>query len=74
MGDGQFIESSTDWASQGKRSLKITRKGNIYVWTDIFIPTVFEGDAFCGEVTMKNECNVSIFLYFLMKQVIFIFK
>lgn len=63
-GDGQFIESSTDWASQGKRSLKITRTGNTYVWTDIFIPTVFEGDVLCGEVTMKNECNVSIFFVF----------
>lgn len=63
-GDGQNIESSTEWASQGTRSLKITRVGNSYIWTDVPIMDVFEGDSLFGELTIKNDCNMSIFFVF----------
>lgn len=63
-GPGQFIESSTEWSYQGERSLKITRIDDSFIWTDIPINIMFEGDSLFAEVTIKNDCDLSVFFVF----------
>lgn len=63
-GKGQFIESSTEWSFIGDRSLKITRVGDRFRWTDIPIKNIFREKFIRASVTIKSSCKLKVLFVF----------
>lgn len=64
-GLGQDIESSTEWSYHGERSLKITKIGKTFMWTDFPISTNFiKDDIIEASATVKSNANASMFLVY----------
>jgi phosphorylcholine metabolism protein LicD len=64
-GKGQKIESSSEWSSTSKRSIKITRMGDLFVWTDIpLVKSIKKGTKINMELTFYSECSPSIFFVY----------
>lgn len=63
-GHGQKIESSSEWSHIGDRSLKITKVGESFVWTDIPIKNIYAGNLLRVSGSIETNSKASIFFVF----------
>lgn len=64
-GQGQYIESSDEWSFLGERSIRITHVGDSFVWTDLPINNINEGDLIKVSGAIESKSNASIFFVFV---------
>jgi len=65
VGLGQRVESSSEWKFNGKRSFKITKTDNQYIWTDIPIDnTYLKGKHVESSMIIKCDAKLAVFYVF----------